>query len=297
VEAAGAGTLVLTAKGIRAEEDLPFAAMAQLVGRLAWREMDLPPPQRIALEAAFAITDAPLVGDRFAVGAGVLNVLAAAALERPVLVVVDDMQWIDDPSASAIVFAARRLEHDRVGFLLAYRDADVTELPDLPQLRLEGLDAVATAQLLASRDLKLSARQVASLVRLSGGNPLALVDLPDLMTGERLAELDFDSGPLPLGAVLEAAYAQKIDRLPDSARRALLVAALIHGSDPQALRTALAAAEVDLSALVAAEDAHLIFVDTSGVIFRHPLIRSATVQRAASSDRRRAHGWIAVKSR
>ena len=71
------------------------------------------------------------------------------------------------------------------------------------------------------------------------------------------------------------------------------MAALMHGSDPQALRTALAAAEVDMSALVAADDARLIFVDTSGVIFRHPL-RSATVQRAASADRRRAHGWIAA---
>ena len=294
VQAAGADTNVLTAKGIRAEEDIPFAALAQLLGRLAWHDMDLPRPQRTALEAAFAITDAPLLGDRLAVGAGVLNVLAAAALERPILVVVDDMQWIDAPSASAIIFAARRLEHDRVGFLLAYRDGDVTELPDLPQLHLEGLDAVATAHLLATRNLKLTTRQVAGLVRLSGGNPLALVDLPDLITGERLVELDFDAGPLPLGTVLETAYAQKIDLLPDSARRALLVAALIHGFDPQALRTALAAAEVDLSALEAAEDARLISVDTSGVIFRHPLIRSATVQRAAGSDRRRAHGWIAA---
>jgi DNA-binding CsgD family transcriptional regulator len=294
VEAAGASTMVLTAKCIRTEGDIPFAALAQVVGRFAWHAMDLPRPQRIALEAAFAITDATLSGDRFAVGAGVLNVLAAAALERPILVVVDDMQWIDDPSASAIIFAARRLEHDRVGFLLAYRDSDVAELPDLPQLRLEGLDAVATAQLLATRNLKLTTRQVAGLVRLSGGNPLALVDLPDLMGGERLVELDFDSGPLPLGTVLETAYAERIDRLPDRARRALLVAALIHGSDPQALRTALAAAEVDMSALVAAEDARLILVDVSGVIFRHPLIRSATVQRAASSDRRRAHGWIAA---
>jgi hypothetical protein len=225
--------------------------------------MDLPQPQRTALEVAFAIADAPLSGDRFAVGAAVLNVLAAAAVERPILVVVDDIQWIDDPSASALIFAARRLEHDRVGFLLAYRDGEVSELPDLPQLHLEGLDAAATAHLLASRNLKLTTRQVAGLVRLSGGNPLALVELPDLMTGERLAELDFDAGPLPLGTVLETAYAQKIDRLPDSARRALLVAALIHGSDPQALRTALAAAEVDVSALEVAQDARLIFVDTS----------------------------------
>lgn len=294
VQAAGAETMVLMAKGIRAEGDVPFAALAQLLGRIAWQDMDLPQPQRRALEVAFAITDAPLSGDRLAVGAGVLNVLAAAALERPILVVVDDMQWIDDPSASAIVFAARRLEHDRVGFLLSYRDSDVAELPDLPQLRLEGLDAVAAAHLLATRNLKLTTRQVAGLVRLSGGNPLALVDLPDLMTGERLLGLDFDAGPLPLGAVLETAYAERIDRLPDGARRALLVAALIHGSDPQALRTALAAAEVDLSALEAAEDARLISVDTSGVVFRHPLIRSATVQRAASSDRRQAHGWIAA---
>jgi DNA-binding CsgD family transcriptional regulator len=295
VEAAGAGMLVLKARGIRAEEDIPFAALAQLLRRLAWDAVDLPQPQRSALEAAFAMTDAPLSGvDRFAVGAGVLNVLAAAAVERPVLVVVDDVQWIDDPSASAIIFAARRLEHDRVGFLLAYRDSDVTELPDLPQLRLHGLGAKAIVQLLATRDFQLSPTQVASLVRLSGGNPLALVDLPDLMAGERLVELGFGSGPLPLGTVLEDAYGEKIDRLPDSARRALLVAALVHGADPRVLASALAAGGVDMSALEAAEDARLISVDMSGVAFRHPLIRSATVQRAASSDRRSAHRWIAA---
>src|SRR6478736_2647804 len=78
IEAAGAETMVLMAKGIRAEGDVPFAALAQLLGRLAWQDMDLPQPQRRALEVAFAITDAPLSGDRLAVGAGVLNVLAAA---------------------------------------------------------------------------------------------------------------------------------------------------------------------------------------------------------------------------
>jgi DNA-binding CsgD family transcriptional regulator len=293
VEAAGASMLVLKARGIRAEEDIPFAALAQLLRRLAWNAVALSQPQRSALEAAFAMTDAPLSGvDRFAVGAGVLNVLAAAAVERPVLVVVDDVQWIDDPSASAIVFAARRLEHDRVGFLLAYRDSDVAELPDLPQLRLHGLGAKAIVQLLATRDFQLSSAQVASLVRLSGGNPLALVDLPDLMAGERLVELG--SGPLPLGTVLEDAYGEKVDRLSQSARRALLVAALVHGADSRALASALAAGDVDMSALEAAEDARLISVDTFGVVFRHPLIRSATVQRAASSDRRLAHRWIAA---
>jgi DNA-binding CsgD family transcriptional regulator len=294
VEAAGTGMSVVTARGIRAEADIPFAALAQLLRPLAWNSINLPQPQRTALEAAFAMTDVPVSGiDRFAVGAGVLNVLADVAVECPVLVVVDDMQWIDGPSAGAIIFAARRLEHDRVGFLLAYRDNDVAELPDFPQLRVTGLDSAGIAQLLATHHLQFSQAQVACLARLSGGNPLALVDLPDLMKSESLVELDLGSGPLPLGAVLENAYGERIDRLSEDARRALLVAALIHGADPQVLRTALAAAAVDMSALEAAVDARLVSVDASGVVFRHPLIRSATVQRAACSDRRMAHSWIA----
>jgi predicted ATPase len=175
VQAAGVDTNVLTAKGIRAEEDIPFAALAQLLGRLAWHDMDLPQPQRTALEVAFAITDAPLSGDRLAVGAGVLNVLAAAALERHILVVVDDIQWIDDPSASALIFAARRLVTTG-SVSLAYRDRGCSELPDLPQLHPEGLDAAATAR--PGRPRPEAHHEAGRRPCPPSGGNLALVDLP-----------------------------------------------------------------------------------------------------------------------
>jgi DNA-binding NarL/FixJ family response regulator len=292
---AGDDVRVLSARGARAEEDIPFAALGALLRDVELGAVDLPRQQRIALTTSLAIADAPTAGvDRFAIGAALLTVLAAVAEDQPVLVVLDDVQWMDDPSLTSMVFAARRLDKDRVGFLVGGRDASAFNLPEFPQLRLGGLNEAATANLLAEHGMTLAPAQVAQLVALTGGNPLALVDLPTLIDDERLVELGSDTEPVPIGTLLEDAYGEQIDRLPAEAHQPLLVAALMDGADLATLSAALMADGTELSALAAAENARLITIAPASVVFRHPLVRSATVQRATAGERRAAHRAIAV---
>ncbi len=295
VRAAAGRMRVLHAEGIRAEGDLPFAALTQLLGSVPLGSAELSAPQHEALRAALALGEAPAAGlDRLATGLGVMNLLSAVAGERPVLVVVDDAQWVDAASRDALVFAARRLQRDSVGFLFAYRDDDDrTRPPDLPRLPLSGLDVAAAARLLADRGIRMRRAEAERLVELVQGNPLAMTDL----TAEdvrRLTRPDRGPEPPPIGSVLEGAYRERIDRLPPGTRRALLVAALLKEDDGQVLHAALARDGLALAALGPAEDARLVTLSSGTAEFRHPLIRSAVAQLARASDRRAAHRVIAA---
>ncbi|GIJ54533.1 AAA family ATPase [Virgisporangium aurantiacum] len=285
---AAAGARVLVGRGVRSERDLPFGVLDMLLRPVDLDPLDLPVPQRAALAAALATADLPTGGvDRFAVGAGLLTVLTTLARDRPVVAVLDDVQWIDEPSLAALGFVARRLAHDAVALLFAGRGADGVR--DLPRIDLAGLDGPATTDLLAERGIPVPPDRVDRLVALTGGNPLALVDLPGLAPDL----IDGPAEPLPIGIVLADAYGERIDRLPAATRRALLVTALLHDADTATLFAALASDGADGTVLAAAEDAGLVTVTPAGVRFRHPLVRSACVQRVPHSDRRAAHAVIA----
>ena len=111
---------VLSVRGVESEVELAFAGLAELCAGEMERVGLLPEPQARALEAALARRDAP-AGDRFAIGAAVLSLLAVAAGSGSVLVVVDDAQWLDASSAAALLFAARRLRGEGVALLVATR--------------------------------------------------------------------------------------------------------------------------------------------------------------------------------
>lgn len=287
------GHQVLVTRGFRDEETAPFAALATLLGVVPLDRCGLSTPQLTALLAALAMGDAPAGGvDRLAVGAALLTVLAHLAVERPVLVVVDDLQWVDRPSTDAFRFALRRVERDPVAFLLATRDPRLVG-PSDAELHLEGLDDESARQLMAAEGADLDATQVAGLVGRSGGNPLALLDLPRLVDAGRLHELSSAAEPLPIGAVLQDAYGEQIARLPAATRRALVVAALTDGGDVRLLHDALARDGGTMADLGPAEDLRLVSLTGSSVVFRHPLTRSAAVQAAPPSERRSAHRRLA----
>src|SRR5262245_35384198 len=130
------GFAVLRAVGIESESELAFAALHQLLRPLLGLLDRLPDPQAAALRSAFALSDEH-VDRRFHVSLGVLGLLSEAAEERPLICVVDDAQWLDQPSADALVFAARRLDADPVVLLFGARDDPVREFaaPGLPELR------------------------------------------------------------------------------------------------------------------------------------------------------------------
>ncbi|MEV1177721.1 AAA family ATPase [Nonomuraea sp. NPDC049784] len=149
VRTAGDDLLVLRVTGVEAEAELPFAALHLLLRPARHLIPGLPAAQRAALLGAFGESQEG-AQDRFLVGLAVLTLLADLAEERPLLCLVDDVQWLDRASVDALVFAARRLEAERITMILAARD-DGTELPvhGVPELRLAGLTRADCETLLA----------------------------------------------------------------------------------------------------------------------------------------------------
>ena len=176
IERAG-GMTVLAAHGMESEAELPFAGLLELFrGRLD-RLDDLPAPQAAALGGALALSEQPST-DRFAIYAGVLSLLAALAEDGPILVVIDDVQWIDVPSAEAVLFAARRLGAEPVGVLIAGRDDVRFDVPPgVPRVLLGGLSAAAGRALLAREPRPVAPAVRDRLLEAMRGNPLALTEI------------------------------------------------------------------------------------------------------------------------
>jgi len=286
---------VLRARGFESEADIPYAGLSELLRPLLGQLDDLPEPQAAALAAALAIGP-PTGADRFAVGAATLGLLAAAAERAPLLVLVDDVQWLDRASAEALSFAQRRLGADSVLVLLTWRlDTDVPEpLAALPMIELPGLDETAARALLDARGYHVEESLLPWLIRTTGGNPLALVELPQLLSPADLACQALRAEPIPVGRVLETAYWRRIAVLPVCARRALLVAALLDGAGVAVVAHALHVAGTGLPDLALAEDMAMVRFNDGVVAFRHPLVRSAVYHGSVPSERRAAHLAVAT---
>ena len=138
------GMTVLAARGIEAEAELPFVALADLLRPVLTSTERIPEAQAAALRAALALGP-PAHGDRFTVCAGVLSLLAAAADESPVLVLIDDAHCVDRSSMQAVLFAARRLDAEGVAVLIAGRDDPDLDVSGLQELELRGLPPDAAA--------------------------------------------------------------------------------------------------------------------------------------------------------
>jgi DNA-binding CsgD family transcriptional regulator/tetratricopeptide (TPR) repeat protein len=287
------GFRVLRGEGIDSESEFPFAAVHQLLRPVSSRIDHLPPRQRVAVEAAFGL--GPATGDdKFLVSLGILSLLSEVAEQQPVLCLVDDAQWLDESSADALTFVARRLEADRIVLLFAVRDHETEMLTGaaLPELHLDGLDAEAAQALL--RDGPAVAPHVCDLlVASTAGNPLGLRELPRSLHAEQLSGRDPLPDQLPLSAGLERAFLTQINRLPAAARTMLLLASAELAGD---LRIVLAAAQlldVPADALAEAEAAAFVRVVDGQVTFRNPLQRSAIYRGATFLQRRAANQALA----
>jgi DNA-binding CsgD family transcriptional regulator len=278
--AAGKAPRLLRAAGAESEAELPFAGLHLLL-RTALGSLDaLPEVQATALRGALGLA-ATGVPDRFLVGLAVLSLLSELAEDGPLLCVVDDAQWLDEESAEALRFVARRLDAEGVVLLLGTRSA----LPGIPELRLSGVDAAAAGALLAERGADLPPRLRYRLLAEAGGNPLALIELP-------LAAGDIPpGGALPLTERLRAAFTDQVNRLPAPTRTVLRVAAA-EGEPAVVLR---AAATLGASAhdLAPAEQAGLVRVEDDTLTFRHPLLRAAVYQDVPLGERLALHRALA----
>jgi DNA-binding CsgD family transcriptional regulator len=292
---AATGMTVLRTQGVESESPLAFAALQRLLWPLRARLQTLPAPQRTALRAALGEAEAEGEGQRFLAFLGTLSLLADAAEERPVLAVVDDAHWLDDASTAALLFAARRLQDERVALLFAARDGEVHDFNagDLPTVVLGGLVGEAAATLLAARGGGgIDPAVCDQLVTDTGGNPLALVELAAVLTGEQLAGRAPLPAQLPLTGGVERAFGDRYRRLTDAAQRFLLVAA---ADDTSRLPVVVeAAVRLDAGdALDEVERAGLLRVEGNRLALYHPLVRSAVYRAATSVQRRAAHRALA----
>lgn len=290
---------VLRTSGIEAESPLAFGALHRLLLPLLDRLDRLPSPQARAIAAVFGLADSrDGDDDRFLVFLAALGLVSDAAEESPVLCVIDDAQWLDDASQSALLFMARRIDLAPVGIVFAARDGDLRrfEPTDLERITVAPLDADAADALLASAELgRTVAPDVRSrLVDRIGGNPLALVEIARALTAGQVSGASPLPADLPLTADLERVFADRVKRLDPSGAMTALLAAL---DDSDTIGVVLRAAErLGFDGAVGLADAArvgLLRADGSGLEFRHPLLRSAVVGSASTADRRRAHAALA----
>jgi DNA-binding CsgD family transcriptional regulator len=287
------GLCVLRAAGTELESELAFSALHQLLRPIVGLVEALAPPQARALRTALKLEDGTGV-DRFGVYAATLELLATAAEAEPLLCVVDDCQWLDRASAEALSFVARRLDEDRIGLLLAQRENEAPQFAasGIEALELEGLDETSAAALL-SRHGALADGVAAGLVAATRGNPLALLELPALLSADQRAGLEPLGDPLPVSAAVERAFLGRAASLPERTRRALVVVAVSDSGELEPVVRALGGIGLKPAALEPAEDAGLVRLGRSAIEFRHPLVRSAIYGAGAPGERRAAHAALA----
>lgn len=284
---------VLSARGVEFEADVPFAGLHELL-RPALALIDrLPAVHASALRSSLGLGDR-IEADRLIVGAAVLGLVSAYAEQAPVLVTVDDAQWLDGASAEAIAFAARRLVADPVAIVVAVREGEDSRFPTAgwPEIVLNGLDRDAAAQLLVQlSSAPPGGEYLDRLVRATGGNPLALVELA---RHEAQGGASFLQADLPLATSVERAYLRRAERLSDGARQVLLLMAAAGVPDLRLVKRAAAALEIGRHDYEAAEAvATLVQVRGDEVAFVHPLARAAIYHAATPALRRAVHRALA----
>ena len=288
---AAAGFRVARTVGVESEMELAFAALHQLCAPMLDRMDKLPDPQRDALEVAFGLR-AGGVPDRFLVGLAALSLLSEAAVARPLLCVIDDAQWLDRVSAQVLGFIARRLLAEPVALVVAAREPG-DEFSGLPELLIGGLRVGDARELLGSvAQGRLDERVQDRILAETGGNPLALLELPRALTFTELAGGFGVTGIEGLPGRIEESFRRRLEVLPADTQRLLLVAAAEPVGEPVLMWRAAQRLSIGTQAAAAAEAAGLLTIGER-VIFRHPLVRSAVYRAASPPERRAAHQVLA----
>ena len=284
VEGVDEDVRVLRCTGYESESQVPFAGLHQALRPVLDHLPALAEPQRRALSGAFGLGEAAL--DRFMIGAAVLSLLAEAAEQSPLLVLIDDAHWLDRASLDAWMFAARRLEREAVGVLIAARnEPGAPDAVGLPEIELAGLRADEAALLLD--DLGVAGVARTELVASTEGNPLALRELA-------AAGPTSYKEPVQLTDRLLQAFGRQLEALPPGTRRFLTLAAADDTGDLATIHRAAPAVGTSIADLTAAESAGMVRVTQGALIFRHPLLRSAAYHGAGLADRLESHRVLAA---
>jgi DNA-binding CsgD family transcriptional regulator len=287
------GFVCLWGRGVESEAALGHATLLEMLTPVRERLAEVPAVQAQALAAALGWGAGPTSGDRYLVAAATLSLLAVAAEPAPLLVVVDDLHWVDRESAAALLFAARRLRNDAVAFLFAVRAGSTPPAPleGVEVLTLAGLPAAEAAGLLPGG---LADAVAARLVEGTSGNPLALLEVTRRLTPAQRRGAAPLPDPLPVGGRLQAVYEPLLAGLSAPAWQAVVLLAASQDQTGPSVMTALRRGGIDAdAALDEAEQRGVVIRDRGALRFRHPLLRTAAWRLAQPAQRRAAHRALA----
>ena len=274
--------------GVDSEFDLPYAALHQLLAPFLEEIEALPGPQRDSLASTLGLIEVER-SDRFLTALGVLTLLSNAAQDTGLLCAVDDAEWLDEASAQVLSFLARRLVSEGIAMLFTFGAAHPTSVALVPfrELNFEGLSQVASRELL-DREVEgtLDSGVRDRLVIEAEGNPLALIELAQLLTAEQLAGLAPLPKALPLGDRLEQGLMRNVRGLSSDARSILVLVATERSGDPGLLRRAADGLGLSQTAI---DDAESVLRLGAQITFRHGFVRSAVYALASETTRRDAH--------
>jgi len=289
-DAGGLQTIMVS--GYESEVRLGFAALHRLVSPFLGVRRDLPKPQRDALATAFGLAAGP-PPNRFLVGLATMTLLEQTAQKRPLLCVIDDVQWVDQETLDTLAFVARRLDAEGVGLIFGLRGSTLG-LPGfsgIPEHQLPPMSEEDMRSLLSIAAPTPPPPHVATrLVTESEGNPLALFEYVASLSTERLAGTVALPPALPVSERLSAGFAAQIKRLPSPTQRMLLV--LSAADDAVAVAEACTRLGIRPGAAEPALRESIISAQPR-LVFRHPIIRSVIYENAGTSARRRVHAVLA----
>lgn len=271
------GARLLVTRPVEAELPMGYVGLGDLLGGIASEVLgDLPQVQASALSAALSLDAAPEGGNSLLVGRATVTALRILATERPTIVAIDDVQWLDPSSVRALAFAVRRLEGSRVGFALTVREAypDPLGLADAlgdrtSVIHLDGLSLGAIGRLVRSRiDPGIPRHLLLRIHERSAGNPFFAMQLARAGQGR-------------LPSSLEELVRQRLDVVPAAARTAIELVAVLGPLPPSAFD--------DHAGLDAAVAAGILVEDGEHVRFDHPLIAAGAYERIPPARRRALH--------
>ena len=292
--ARAAGFRVLTAAGVQSEAELPFAGLHQVLRPLLRLAVALPTARRQALLTAFGLAE----GDRpdiFGVALAAVSLVEVAAAERPVAILIDDVQWLDEQSQDVVTFIVHRGAPLRLAVVGAAR----TGYPGpfisagLPELMVSGVASDAAEEILRSLARVASPADRQRIRDQAQGNPLALLELPATIGGAKHDTQDFQ----PVTDRLERAFGSRVAELDPAARDVLLVAAVDPADSAAEILAATAAlrgAPVAEDVLCPAIEAGLVRVEQGRLVLRHPLVRSGVLQAETLARRQAANAAVAA---
>ncbi|MFD5511568.1 ATP-binding protein [Streptomyces sp. NPDC127051] len=290
--ASEAGFTVVRIVGSQFEQSVSFSGLTQLLQPLAEEIPALPPRQAQTLQAVRGLSEEQ-PAELLAIANAVQVLLSRTAARRgPIALVIDDVAWLDRPSAVVLGTVARNLRTASLALLAASRTGDESFLSStgIPSHEVQALDEESANALVADRFPAMAARVRQRLVAEAAGNPLALLELPVPLNQAQQTQRGPLPAVLPLSERLKKIFSVRVSALPRATRELLLLAVLDGSGDPHVLERAAHGSDA-LTGLAPAERAGLVRVDslTGRLVFRHPLTRSAVMELSTSAERRRVH--------